>query len=85
MEKNVFYSKVNLSVSAVTRGLTGWKSFFFFTFDVTLNLEYFCNDERQQCPGFGYFTYKHIPMKVLPDYFENNGEINVHSINLIFL
>ena len=27
-EKNVFYSKVNESVSTATRGLIGWKSFF---------------------------------------------------------
>ena len=43
---------------------------FFFPFCVILNLENFYDDERQQCREFGYFTYKHILMKVLPGDFE---------------
>ena len=41
----------------------------FFSF-LRLNLENFYDDERQQCRKFGYFTYKHILMKMLPDDFE---------------
>ena len=63
MEKNVFYSKVNESVNAATSGLTGC-----FPFCVILNLENFYDDERQQCREFGYYTYKHILMKVLDDF-----------------
>ena len=41
---------------------------FFFPFCVILNLENFYDDERQQCREFGYYTYKHILMKVLDDF-----------------
>ena len=53
---------------------------FSFSFCVILNLENFYDDERQQCREFGYFTYKHILMKVLPGDFEIMINVFTRSI-----
>ena len=59
---------------------TCWMKKFFFPFCVILNLENFYDDERQQCREFGYFTYKHILMKVLPGDFEIMINVFTRSI-----
>ena len=53
---------------------------FSFSFCVILNLENFYDDERQQCREFGYFTYEHIHMKVLPGDFEIMINVFTRSI-----
>ena len=53
---------------------------FFFPFCVILNLENFYDNEKQQCRKFGYFTYKHILMKVLPDDLEIMINVFTRSI-----